>query len=209
MNENENPNEEMKESVIAEETDIVVEESVGTKKKRWWLIPLVTVLAVLAVGAAYIGGRLFISRPAGAQNSVVELGAGSVMISSSVEMEQADELPERSPEVFGIFDHFDDNTLYIQEMVVDGNGVASLSMDSEGNLETNNDSGVVKEILVTRDTLIYRDRSMENFAPNSSEPLKAKLEPATLEDIGKNSVVTVWGRQEGERVIAEVINFTK
>ena len=178
----------------------------SSKKKNWLVIPLIAILAVLAIGAAYIGGRLLTNKTVAVQNGPVVLGDGSSVQAVSVEMERPEELPERSPEAFGIFDHRKDNTVYIRQMNTEGGGVM-ISMDSEGNIQDNNSSSKLVEVLVTRDTLIYHDKSLDNFDPSSSEPVEAVLEPATLEDIGENSSLIVWGRYEGDRLIAEVINY--
>jgi hypothetical protein len=34
------------------------------------------------------------------------------------------------------------------------------------------------------------------------------VEPGSLDEIDQNSAITVWGRQTGERVIADVLVYT-
>jgi hypothetical protein len=57
--------------------------------------------------------------------------------------------------------------------------------------------------------MIYRETT------NPSEPLSVKnqtihptVEPATLEDLDSQSMIMVWGRKSGDRVIAEVLLYS-
>jgi hypothetical protein len=65
------------------------------------------------------------------------------------------------------------------------------------------------EVVVSGETMIYRETT------NPSEPLSAEnqtirqtVESATLDDLDARSMVMVWGRKSGDRVIAEVLMYS-
>lgn len=65
------------------------------------------------------------------------------------------------------------------------------------------------EVVVTHDTLIYKDVT-DMPAPKSGsdvQVLAQVVEPGSLDDLNENSIVTMWGQKQGDRTIADVIVY--
>jgi hypothetical protein len=70
-------------------------------------------------------------------------------------------------------------------------------------------------VVVTRDTKIYRDITFTDIMvmneggeiPELPENIEMKVEPAPADEIGTNSMVTIWGERRGDRITADVILF--
>jgi hypothetical protein len=86
-----------------------------------------------------------------------------------------------------------------------------VTVDDKGNMTTSSEgSGQTTEIVVTKDTQVYRDVT----APNPSEPtqdgaIQQKVEPGSLDEIGENSTVMAWGERRGERLVARALMYSK
>lgn len=157
------------------------------------------VLGVLLLGAAaFIGGRLLTQRV-----DPFVLGAPfegdfrSLIVAAS-------DLPTTPPEVTGPFITLQDNTIIVEMKSLEAKGIAS-SLPSS----TRNQRGPQVEVVLTSETMIYRETT------DPSEPLSAKnqtihqtVEPATLDDLDSQSMIMVWGRKSGDRVIAEVLVYS-
>ena len=69
------------------------------------------------------------------------------------------------------------------------------------------------EVVFNRDTTIYRDETeMPTLDPGTTKSgertIQQIIRPAeSIEEIGKNTELQVWGRRRGDRVIAEVIVY--
>ena len=47
----------------------------------------------------------------------------------------------------------------------------------------------------------------EGEMPDLPDQIEMKVEVGSIDDIGTNMIVTVWGEENGDRVIAEVIIY--
>jgi hypothetical protein len=68
------------------------------------------------------------------------------------------------------------------------------------------------EAVVTHDTQIYQDITDMDIAKSDVQNggvmnVQQKVKPGSLDDIGANSQVTVWGDRQGDRYIAKVIVY--
>ncbi len=65
---------------------------------------------------------------------------------------------------------------------------------------------------MTTDTILYKDVTGEQFAKNAPPPTDGKVQQevvaGTLDEIGGNSMVSAWGEQRGDRLIATVVVYT-
>lgn len=109
----------------------------------------------------------------------------------------APEIPTGTPEVSGLLVERQDNLIILQSVSFDAGagwqlGDASEPMDSS--------SGPKVEVLITGDTIIYRD----DFEFNESS-IQQTVEETTLDDLDSQMMITVWGRNTGDRLIADVI----
>lgn len=87
----------------------------------------------------------------------------------------------------------------------------TVQKDQSGNVESSsNASGPVVEVVVTNQTTVYHDTTLEQYngQPPAGEKIQQVLEPGSLDDIGQDSLVTVWGKKTGNRIIADVLVYT-
>ncbi|MEO5886721.1 MAG: hypothetical protein ABIQ77_03580 [Anaerolineales bacterium] len=175
-------------------------------------------LLVLVVGAAaFVGGRML----NGGVNPLGLLGmpmAGAGPMSVSISLKPAPELPTTDPEVLGLFAERQDNTLFVQTFSMDKGGggvVISSSADGEGGdgeavagspIDTN--SGPKVEVVITNDTIIYRETTEISGPPSGNQTVQQTVEESTLDQLTTESFVTVWGRKSADRVIADVLFYS-
>jgi len=175
------------------------------------LIIGLSILVVLVGVAAFIGGRLLNGRvgPLG-----MPLGGNGGMVSISVEVTPAPELPTTQPEVIGSFVERKDKTIVIQSVPLNagkGGMVLQTSGGGEGEAMAGSpmeNDGPKVEVVINNDTMIYLETTQPPSAPlTSGETLvmQQTVEEGSLDDLTSQSFVTVWGRKSGDRIIAEVI----
>jgi len=169
------------------------------------------VLVLLLAGAAFVGGRLLNGQglPGLSNGPIVSIGPGgqtSIRIKAG-DIQPAKELPQTPADVRGIFDHRQDNSIFVGT----GNVQMSVTKDQSGKVQTSSShSGPVVEVVVTTQTVIYYDTTMEQFKgpPPSGQKIQQVVEPGSLADIGQPSSITVWGKKTGDRYIADVLVYT-
>ena len=72
--------------------------------------------------------------------------------------------------------------------------------------------------MITHDTNIYQDITADNIIMEVSEDgelpempeareFKLKIKPGNVDDIGANSLLTVWGERRGDRIISDVVLY--
>ena len=170
-------------------------------------------LVALLAGAAFVGGRLLNGQglpglSSGGPGLVSGGGNGGKEIRvNSSDIKPAKELPQISADVRGLFDHRDGNSFFIGT----GRVTMKVSKDQSGNIQTSsNYDGPVVEIVVTAQTAVYQDVTMRQYEnpPSEGQKIQQVVEPGTLDEIGVNCGITVWGRKTGERYIAEILVYT-
>lgn len=175
------------------------------------LFVILAVLVLFVGGAAFVAGRM-LNQNAG------PLGAGgppgSNNNSFSVEIVRAKELPKNTPEVTGSFVERKDNTILLTSAPLEsgGGGVVVDSQSGEGGDEeslTSKEmpSGPKIEVVVTNETVIYRDTTDFAEAP-SGGTIQETVGEGTLDDLNTDSMVRVWGRKSGDRIIADVLFYS-
>ena len=169
-------------------------------------------LVLLLAGAAFVGARLltgqglpFVSSGGGSGPSLSLGGPGGKMV--KLDIEPSKELPQTPADVSGLFDHRQDNSLFV------GTGRVTLAFkkDSTGKVETSsNHDGPTVEVVVTSQTKIYKDVTMRQFdgPPPEAQKIQQVLESGVLDDVGQSSMITVWGKKTGDRFIAEILVYS-
>lgn len=185
-------------------------ESVGTtqtKSKRGFIVIGVGAVIVL-LGAAFVAGQLLnrSNMPAGSDNVVLKGPGGEQTV--SLQIEPADELPDRAADVVGLYARRDDQSLFVTGANLDRMKVI---VDKDGKMTTSSEgSGQTIEIVMTKDTQVYRDATALNpEQPTQSGPIQQKVEPGSLDEVGENSIVMAWGERRGERLVASVMMYAK
>ena len=182
------------------------------KKGRVGLLIGGIVLVVLLVGAAFVGGRLLNAQSpdqgtGGGLTITTGKGGGEARTTVKLDMEPAKELPATPADVRGVFQRRADSSIFI------GTGRVSVmaQKSQDGTISmTSNYDGPMVEVVTTHDTTIYCDVTMKQFngLPSSGQKMQQVVEPGSLDDIGENSMIVVWGERRGERVVATTLVYS-
>ncbi len=181
--------------------------------KRVLVIGGIIALLLVLAGAAFVGGQWLSGQglpglgSVGGLDALMNKGAGS---SQHVQIQTipAKELPQTPADADGIFDHRQDNSLFV------GTGQAQIRVqpDRSGQVQASSShTGPIVEVVVTPQTTIYRDVTMRQFndhPASGSIKLQQVLEPGSLDEIGQDTFVTAWGKKTGDRLIADVLVYT-
>jgi len=195
--------------------------TVQTNKKNRtpWIIGGFLIVLIFAA-AAFIGGSLL--------NRQAEASSGGI----EIDFTNAEEIPQTAPETVGLVTAADGDTLTVQEFNMNNtlgmtgeSGVVVQSVEIDVDNAEDLDElplpefmgaeGPVTEVVITHDTEIFKDITFGEIAiigdgdtlPDLPDEIKIKVEPGEADEIGTNSVVTIWGGRRGDRVTADVILF--
>lgn len=181
------------------------------RSKLPYIIGGIIIVALLA-GAAFVGARLlngqglpFVSAGGGLGPSLSLGGPGGKMV--KLDIEPSKDLPQTAADVSGLFDHRQDNSIFVGT----GKVTVAFKKDPSGNVQTSsNHDGPTVEIVVTSQTKIYRDVTMRQFdgPPPDGQKIQQVLEEGTLDDVGQSSMITAWGKKTGDRFIAEILVYS-
>ncbi len=200
------------------------------KKKISIGIAAVFAVALLA-GAAFMAVRLLTTKASanGPGASLAGLGGpGGGKASIQIQMTPAPELPSARADLVGQVTNIQDNSIFVAEMskssgdganvvivgkAVSGSGSSNdsgPSTDSGNQAAAPTPSGPVTEVVVSQNTTIYRDTTMNSVPrpqPGTSTNIGVQqvLEPADISSISDSSMVQVWGQKRGDRLIADII----
>lgn len=159
-------------------------------------------VVILLVGtAAFLAGRMF-SRGIGSRSESGALGNGQVFLSMT-DITPAPELPQTTPEITGFFVERKDNAVIVQTTSF-GAGVGGVA----GNAPQDVESGPKVEVIVTVGTTVYRETTdFGRPVPGENYFVQQTVEEATLDDLNSQTLITVWGRKNGDRVIADIFLY--
>jgi hypothetical protein len=157
-------------------------------------VTLGIVISVVAA-AAFLAGRLL-------NRGVNPLGLFGPM-DDGITILPAEDLPTTPHEIEGLFVERQDNIIVIEDDQPVGDRASGSPVGIGG--------GPKFEVLVTAETLIYHDTTEPPARrPSGDDPriLQQTLEEGTLDELNpSHSLVRVWGRKSGDRIVAEVLLF--
>jgi len=166
------------------------------------LILIMGVLVLLVGAAAFVAGRMF-----NGNVGIVSLGGpddGRVSISLS-DIAPAPELPTIPSELTGMFVERGDDTLIVRAFSFDP-GIGGMTGDTPMDTE----SGPTVEIFVTNATTIYRETTeFSRPVAGVDFSIQQTVEESTLDHLNEPTTIIVWGRRSGDRVIADVLFYSK
>ena len=172
---------------------------------------LVMGILVLLVGAAaFMAGRMLNGEvgPLG----LFGLGGKGDVMSVSIDVVPAEELPKTLPEAIGLFVERKDKTIVIQSVSLKAGGGGVVVEKGGGEAVAGSpadlDSGPKVEVVVTNETIIYRETTEFGGPPDGNETIQQTVEESTLDELNSQSMVTVWGRKNGDRIIAEILFYS-
>jgi hypothetical protein len=177
----------------------------------------ILVLVLLLTSATFVGARMLRDSDKeesedGGGGKVMELTTndGSGPTSLRLKIEPSPELPDEPAEVNGVLVRRQDNSVFV------GTGEIRLgiTMDEAGQQSVSLDhSGPEVEVVINHDTLIYRDETdMSIIGPGSDKSGEQTIQQVvkavdSLDEVGDNAEVEVWGERRGDRVVAEVLVY--
>lgn len=178
------------------------------------LILIMGIVVVLVGAAAFVGGRMLNqgANPLG----LIGLGGpmgGKGMVSFAINIIPAEELPKTQPEVIGLFVERQDKTIVVSSLPLNAGKGGAVVQSSGGEVvagsKVDENSGPKVEIVVTNETVIYRETTqIGEPQPGENQTVQQTVEESTLDQLNSDSMVTVWGRKSGDRIIAEVLFYS-
>lgn len=117
-------------------------------------------------------------------------------------LKRAPELPQTLVDVEGVFDHRQDNKIFV------GTGGMTTVVQPGGAPQTSHDGPTV-EVLVTNETKIYKDVTMNQFSgpPPEGQQVQQVVQPGSLDEVGQGSMLTMWGTKSGDQITASVLVY--
>ncbi len=161
----------------------------------------IIVLVVLLAGAAFVGGQLLSGQGLPGLWSV---GGPGGMNKITINVQPAKELPQTPADARGLFDHRQDNSIFV------GPDPVHLGVSVRRLLQTpSSHTGPMVEVVVSPQTLVYKDVTEQQFngQPPSSQKIQV-VEAGRIEEIGEGSMITAWGKKTGDRIIANVLVYS-
>lgn len=193
-------------------------DAMNVEKKSIVLWLAIAGLTLLLAAATYIGGGLINRQPepdARGNPAMMSVGSdGEMMVQGESEsggqannlvIEPSADLPDRQPDTNGVFVKRQDYSIFI------GTGKITTSAAVNGNneAETATDfDGPVVEVVVNHESEVMKDVTQPPSNPEASATIQQEIQPGTLDEIGKGSMISVWGRKSGDRFIAETLIYT-
>ncbi len=181
-------------------------------KRSIWLIVGGVALVALLAGGAYVGARLLAHRPLAGIPGMGSLGfalkgpGGAVRY--SIKPKPAPELPQTPADARGIFVRREDRSIFIGTGKVQMMAKASPG-GSSPQTSTSYDGPVV-EVVINQDTTVYRDTTkLPDTPPSGDLEVQQTVGPGSVDEIGQNSMVQVWGKKTGDRIVAQVLVYSQ
>jgi hypothetical protein len=153
---------------------------------------------IVLAGAAYLATRLINQKgSAGAPLAAAGEAApdGKRMVQGPT-IVPSDLVPQRDPNVTGQVTSVKDNSIFVSVVVL------------EGVMDPKMQDLPPTEVVVTQDTKIYKSAGTERVTDASGKTMEKKIEElVTIDALGKDYIVNVWGEKRGDRYYADVITY--
>ena len=165
------------------------------------------VLVLFVGAAAFMAGRMLNGNVSPLR--LLGLGGKGDIMSIAIHVIPAEELPKTAPAIMGQFVERKDNTIVVSSISMkSGGGGVAVEPGSNGGLS----DGPKVEVVVTNDTTIYRETTDLGGPPDmksgETQTIQQTVEESNLDHLNSQSMVTVWGRKSGDRIIAEVLFYS-
>jgi hypothetical protein len=169
-------------------------------KRSIVMVGSIVFVVLLLGGAAFVGARLL-----GQQKAPAVEATGPQVVRSgphgteSLAIARADELPPAPADVRGILVQRQDNTLLV--------GTGQFMLNIQDDKVITDYDGPEVEVVVTHDTLIYRDRTNYETGKGKDGEIQQVVRPGSLEEMQPDSIVSAWGQERGSRLFADVLVY--
>ena len=181
------------------------------KMKQKTIFIIIGSIIILAAGA-FFAGKLINQKAISMGNSIISSDGVSESTEIRMETTPAAELPTLPPTTSGIFVNRVDNIITMKAFVSTAFGedkkvIASVNEDGEMNMDIDGDSQQV-EIYVNNQTKLYCNTTSYMDAVNEGkEFIQQTVEEGSIDELNATSFITVWGRKNGDRIIADTILY--
>ena len=173
------------------------------------LFIFLSVFVLLVGAAAFLAGRYFVQQVGNASRDpggdIISLqGPDGERQTFALNIKPAEELPSARPEVNGLFLDRKDNSIFV------GTGNIDVMVEAVPGEEPQVDSnfdGPTVEVVIASNTIVYKDTTELNSA-NPGAEVQQTVELSTIDEIAEQSSILVWGRKNGDRVIADVLVYS-
>ena len=131
-------------------------------------------------------------------------GSGGKRISLNVK--PAADLPQTPAAAKGLFVRREDRSIFI------GTGQVKMMVKPGQNGQpstASHYSGPVVEVVVNQNTTIYRDTTQMPDNATGDVTVQQTVGPGSIEEIGENSMLQVWGKKTGDRIVADVLVYSQ
>lgn len=188
----------------------------GGVSKKWMIIG--GILFVFLAAAVFLGAQLL--KPPTTAEGENGGGPGLIMMggkggpggakSVRIQLTPAPELPTEQPITSGLFVKREDQSIFIGTGNVRMTAKKQAGSNSPDDISSNYDGPVV-EVVISHETKVYQDAT-DMTPPDESNnsgvvTMQQVVKPGSLDDVGKNSMITVWGEKHGDRIDAKAIIF--
>ncbi len=180
-------------------------------KKRILIIGGIVVLVAVLAGAAFVGAQLLAGQGQPGVSSGVQVftgpGGGTAFRTRNIDNRQpAKELPQTPADARGVFDHRQDNSIFVGT----GNATFTAQKDQSGHVQiSSSHDGPTVEVVVTPQTIVYKDVTLQQYIgkPHPNGRVQQVVEPGSLDDLSTSSTITAWGKKTGDRIVADVLVY--
>jgi hypothetical protein len=177
-------------------------------KKPTFIIGGIIVSVLLLASAAFVGARLVNGQTLSRDGlNLFSSNGGSQRVQiNNDDIQPSTKLPQTPADIWSLYDHRKDNSIFVGI----GNVTVDVQTDRSGNVETSSKyDGPILEVIVTSQTTIYEDVTMQQFndPPPDGQKIQQVVEPGTLDGLGAFSTIAVWGKETGNRIIADVLVY--
>jgi hypothetical protein len=153
----------------------------NSKQTRW--LSIIGIVLLFVAAATFVAGRL--------------INSGALRADRESHVTPVPEIPTTAPEISGLLVERKDNTVILQAVSFDaGSGWALGEADEP--MDTT--SGPEVEVVITGETTIYRT----NYEGTQAS-IRQVVREATLDELNSQMMITVWGRKDGDRIIADLL----
>lgn len=187
----------------------MTEDTMESKKGNKGLMIGGVLLIVLLAGAAFMGGQLLNQSepetavpdlPPGMSFNQAEGGEAEFFMIP--EIVRAPEVPNREPDESGLYVSRADDTITI------GTGNMMAMIDESGEAPEFSYDGLAVDVLVTNQTELFED--LTQFTPGQTSEVQQEVRSLdNLDNLDESITLQVWGRREGDRIVAETIVLRK
>jgi hypothetical protein len=168
------------------------------------------IVILLVGGAAFVAGKMLNNKvnPLG----LFRFGGRGGIMEVSISLVPAPELPTTHPEIIGLFVERKDKIIVVQSTSLKTGGQGFVAQKGEDGTvlpSSNMNYGPKAEVIITNETTIYHDTTQPSEPlSGESETVQQTVVETTLDDLNPETIVTVWGRESGDRIIAEVLLYS-